>query len=94
MVTEVRKSALPTPAEVPERLRDAALAAASISLRELRLQGFPVFFTDWMEIIEPVVACLHKRAIQRAHTIDTLPTVRPAPYLIGAIGSSPSSDAI
>jgi len=74
MVTVVRKSALPTPAEVPERLRDAALAAASISLREPRLQGFPVFFTDSMEIIEPVVAFLHEHAIQRAHTNDTVRT--------------------
>jgi integrase len=62
------------PAEVPERLRDAALAAASISLREPRLQGFPVFFTDSMEIIEPVVAFLHEHAIQRAHTNDTVRT--------------------
>jgi integrase/recombinase XerD len=74
MVTVIRKSALPTPAEVPERLRDAALAAASISLREPRLQGFPVFFTDSMEIIEPVVAFLHEHAIQRAHTNDTVRT--------------------
>jgi site-specific recombinase XerD len=74
MVTVVRKSALPTPAEVPERLRDAALAAASISLREPRLQGFPVFFTDSMEIIEPVVAFLHEHAIQRAHSNDTVRT--------------------
>jgi integrase/recombinase XerD len=74
MVTVVRKSALPMPAEVPERLRDAALAAASISLREPRLQGFPVFFTDSMEIIEPVVAFLHEHAIQRAHTNDTVRT--------------------
>jgi integrase len=74
MVTVVRKSALPTPAEVPERLRDAALAAAAISLREPRLQGFPVFFTDSMEIIEPVVAFLHEHAIQRAHTNDTVRT--------------------
>jgi site-specific recombinase XerD len=74
MVTVVRKSTLPTPAEVPERLRDAALAAASISLREPRPQGFPVFFTDSMEIIEPVVAFLHEHAIQRAHTNDTVRT--------------------
>jgi integrase len=74
MVTVVRKSALPTPAEVPERLRDAALAAASISLREPRLPGFPVFFTDSMEIMEPVVAFLHEHAVQRAHTNDTVRT--------------------
>ena len=85
MVTVVRKSALPMPAEVPERLRDAALAAASISLREPRLQGFPVFFTDSMEIIEPVVAFLHEHAIQRAHTNDTVRTY--AEILFDWIGS-------
>jgi integrase len=74
MVTVVRKSALPTPAEVPERLRDAALAAASISLREPRLPDFPVFFTDSMQIIEPAVAFLHEHAIRRAHTNDTVRT--------------------
>jgi hypothetical protein len=74
MVTVVRKSVLPTPAEVPERLREAAQAAAAISLREPRLAGFPLFFTDSMDIIEPVVAFLHEHAIQRAHTADTLRT--------------------
>lgn len=74
MVTVVRKSALPTPAEIPERLREAALAATSISLREPRLAGFPLFFTDSMEIMEPVVAFLHEHAVQRAHTADTVRT--------------------
>jgi len=74
MVTVVRKSVLPTPAEVPERLREAAQAAAAISLREPQLAGFPLFFTDSMDIIEPVVAFLHEHAIQRAHTADTLRT--------------------
>jgi site-specific recombinase XerD len=74
MVTVVRKSALPATADVPERLHEAAQAAASISLREPRLAGFPLFFTDSMEIIEPVVAFLHEHAIQRAHTTDTVRT--------------------
>jgi hypothetical protein len=74
MVTVVRKSALPTQAEVPERLREAVQAAASISLREPRPVGFPLFFTDSMEIVEPVVAFLHEHAIQRAHTADTVRT--------------------
>jgi site-specific recombinase XerD len=74
MVTVVRKSALPIQAEVPERLREAAQAAASIVLREPRPVGFPLFFTDAMEIIEPVVAFLHEHAIQRAHTADTVRT--------------------
>jgi len=74
MVTVVRKSALPTAAEVPERLREAANTAASISLREPRSAGFPIFFTDSMELIEPVVAFLHEHAVQRAHTGDTVRT--------------------
>jgi hypothetical protein len=64
MVTVVRKFVLPTQAEVPERLSEAAQAAASISLREPRPVGFPFFFTDSMEIVEPVVAFLHEHAIQ------------------------------
>lgn len=47
---------LPTSAELPERLRVAAQAAGSVSLREPRPSGFPLFFTDSMQIIEPVVA--------------------------------------
>src|SRR5947207_13366244 len=74
MVVVVRKSALPTPTEVPERLRAAAQAAASVSLREPRPEGFPLFFTDSMAIIEPVVAFLHEHGIQRAHTADTVRT--------------------
>lgn len=74
MVVLVRKSALPTPTEVPERLRPAAQAAASVSLREPRPEGFPLFFTDSMAIIEPVVAFLHEHGIQRAHTADTVRT--------------------
>ncbi|HEY2403434.1 MAG TPA: hypothetical protein VGI23_23985, partial [Steroidobacteraceae bacterium] len=74
MVVLVRKSALPTPAEVPERVRPAAQAAASIALREPRPEGFPLFFTDSMAIIEPVVAFLHEHGIQRAHTKDTVRT--------------------
>ena len=62
-----RKSALPTPAEVPERLHEAAQAAASISLGEPRLAGFPLFSTDSMEIIEPVVAFLHEHAFKSAY---------------------------
>src|ERR1700722_2055966 len=74
MVTVFRKSALPIPAEVPQRLHEAAQTAASISLREPRPAGFPLFFTDSMEIIEPVVAFLHEHAIHRAHTADTVRT--------------------
>jgi hypothetical protein len=47
---------------------------AKNSLREPRPEGFPLFFTDSMEIIEPVVAFLHEHAIQRAHTADTVRT--------------------
>lgn len=46
-------------------------AAASISLREPRLAGFPICFTDSMEIIEPAVAFLREHAIQRAHTLNS-----------------------
>ncbi len=74
MVVVVRKSTLPTSAEVPERLRAAAQAAGSVSLREPRSAGFPLFFTDSMQIIEPVVAFLHEHGIQRAHTADTIRT--------------------
>lgn len=74
MVVVVRKSALPTPTELPERLRAAAQAAAAVALREPRPPGFPLFFMDSMKIIEPVVAFLHEHAIQRAHTADTVRT--------------------
>ena len=74
MVLLVRKAALPTPAEVPERLREAAQAAASVVLREPRPVGFPMFFSEEMQIIEPVVAFLHEHAVQRAHTADTVRT--------------------
>jgi integrase/recombinase XerD len=74
MVLLVRKSALPTPAEVPDGLREAAAAAASVILREPRPPGFPLFFSSKMEIIEPAVAFLHEHAIQRAHTTDTVRT--------------------
>lgn len=59
MVVVVRKSTLPTAAEAPERFRAAAQAAGSVSLREPRSAGFPLFFTDSMQIIEPAVAFLH-----------------------------------
>ena len=74
MVVVVRKSRLPTAAEVPERLRAAAQAAGSVSLREPRAAGFPLFFTDSMQIIEPAVAFLHEHGVQRAHTADTVRT--------------------
>jgi integrase/recombinase XerD len=74
MVLLVRKSALPAPEEVPEGLREAAAAAASIILREPRPPGFPIFLSAKMEIIEPAVAFLHEHAIQRAHTADTVRT--------------------
>ena len=72
MVVVVRKSTLPSSAEVPEPLRAAAQAAGSVSLREPRSAGFPLFFTNSMQIIEPVVAFLHEHGIQRAHTADTV----------------------
>jgi integrase/recombinase XerD len=74
MVLVIRKAALPTPTEVPEGLREAADAAASVVLREPRPAGFPVFFSEAMQIIEPVVAFLHEHGIQRTHTADTVRT--------------------
>src|SRR5438105_19879 len=74
MVVLIRKSALPIPTELPERLRPAAQAAASVSLREPRPEGFPLFFTESMAIIEPVMAYLHEHGIQRAHSTDTVRT--------------------
>ncbi len=90
MVTVVRKSALPTPAEVPERLRDAALAAASVSIREPRLPGFPVFFTDSMEIIEPVVAFLtsEERDVSIASAAQIIPALRALGHEVFAVDTA------
>ena len=74
MVQIIRKASLPLPSEVPSRLQGAAAAAASITLREPRPPGSPLFFSAAMELIEPAVAFLHEHAIQRAHTADTLRT--------------------
>ena len=74
MVQIIRKSALPAPAEVPEPLRPAAAMAAMIPLREPRPIGFPLLFSEDLDLIEPAVAFLHEHAVQRAHTADTLRT--------------------
>jgi integrase/recombinase XerD len=74
MVHIVRKGSLPDPAEVPERLREAATVAVSMRLREPRPTGFPLLFTEGHELIEPAIAFLHEHFIQRAHTADTLRT--------------------
>jgi len=74
VVQLIRKSTLPEPTEVSERLRAAAAAAPSVVVREPRPPGFPLFFSATMEIIEPAVAFLHEHAIQRAHTADTVRT--------------------
>ncbi len=74
VVQIVRKAALPLPTEVPEALRDAAVAASTIRLREPRLVGFPLLFTADMQLIESALAFLHEHAVQRAHTTDTLRT--------------------
>lgn len=74
MVQIIRKTNLPEPAEVPEHLRQAAIQARSMVLREPRPSGFPLLFTaDW-QLIEPAVAFLHEHFVQRAHTADTLRT--------------------
>ncbi|MGO8856904.1 MAG: tyrosine-type recombinase/integrase [Steroidobacteraceae bacterium] len=74
MVQIIRKAALPLPGEVPSSLREAAAAAASITLREPRPVGFPLLFSGDMQIIEAAVAYLHEHSVQRAHTADTLRT--------------------
>ena len=74
MVEIIRKGELPQPAEVPEALREAAVAAQSIKLREPRPVVFPLLFSSDMRLIEAAVAFLHEHAIQRAHTADTLRT--------------------
>jgi len=74
MVQIIRKGVLPTPDEVPSRLRVAAAAAASITLREPRPPGFPLLFSADMQLIEAAVAYLHEHSAQRAHSADTLRT--------------------
>jgi site-specific recombinase XerD len=74
MVQIIRKAVLPTPDEVPSRLRAAAAAAALITLREPRPAGFPLLFSRDMRLIEPAIAYLHEHSVQRAHTADTLRT--------------------
>lgn len=74
MVQIIRKAALPSSSDVPERLRAAAACAATIRLREPRPAGFPLLFTSDLELIEPAIAFLHEHAVQRAHTCDTLRT--------------------
>jgi len=74
MVEIIRKGPLPQPEEVPEALREAAVEALRMTLREPRPVGFPLLFTSDMKLIEPAVAYLHEHAIQRAHTPDTART--------------------
>jgi integrase/recombinase XerD len=74
MVQIIRKAVLPSPSDVPERLRAAAACAASIRLREPRPAGFPLLFSSDLEPIEPAIAFLHEHAVQRAHTADTVRT--------------------
>jgi integrase/recombinase XerD len=74
MVQIVRKTALPSPSEVPESLRAAATLAPTMRLREPRPTGFPLLFTTKMELIEPAVEFLHEHAVRRAHTPDTVRT--------------------
>lgn len=74
MVQVVRKSALPDPSEVIDRLAPAAARAPAVALREPRPSGFPLLFTAQWQLIEPAVAFLHEHFVQRAHTTDTLRT--------------------
>jgi len=72
VVEIIRKGELPQPDEVPARLREAAAAALTLTLREPRPAGFPLLFSSDMQLIEPANAYLHEHAIQRAHTDDTV----------------------
>jgi integrase/recombinase XerD len=74
VVEIIRKGELPQPEHVPDGLREAAMAALRMSLREPRPVGFPLLFTVDMQLIEPAVAFLHEHAIQRAHTGETVRT--------------------
>jgi integrase/recombinase XerD len=74
MVQTIRKAALPTPAEVIDRLRPAATQALAMTLREPRPAGFPLLFTAQGLLIEPTVAFLHDHFVRQAHTADTLRT--------------------
>ena len=74
MVQIIRKTQLPLPTEVPDRLQEAAATALSMLLREPRPDGFPLLFTDDLQLIEPAIAFLHEHGVQRAHTEDTVRT--------------------
>jgi integrase len=74
MVQIVRKVALPSPFEVPERVRTAAALASTVRLREPRPVGFPLLLNADFEFIEPALAFLHEHGVQRAHTADTVRT--------------------
>jgi site-specific recombinase XerD len=74
VVQIIRRAALPLPDEVPEAVREAATAAATICLREPRPERFPVLFTDEFRLLEAPHLFLHEHAVERAHTIDTLRT--------------------
>ena len=74
MVQIIRKTRLPDPTEVIQRLGPIAAQAHHVSLREPRPVGFPLLFTADLRIIEPAVAYLHEHFVQRAHTAETLRT--------------------
>jgi len=70
----IHKGELPQPDEVPPSLRELAAAALTSPVREPRPSGFPLLFTDNMQLIEPAVEFLHEHSIQRAHSAETLRT--------------------
>ena len=74
MVQIIRKAPLPLATDVPECVRQAAEATATITLRAGRPAGFPLLFSAGFALIEPAVAFLHEHAVERAHTSDTVRT--------------------
>ena len=52
MVQIIRKTQLPLPTEVPDRLREATAAAQSMALREPRPAGFPLLFAADMRLTD------------------------------------------
>jgi len=74
VVEIIRKGSLPQPGELPERLREAAATALSMTVREPRPVGFPLLFSSDTRLLEPAVTFLHEYGIQRACTAETLRT--------------------
>ena len=74
VVEIIRKRDLPSTADVPKSLREAASATHRITLRAPRPIGFPLLFSSDMQLIEPAICFLHEHAIERAHTAETLRT--------------------